>query len=81
VSNPKDPKKKPGFTVLMEGLAGAESPFIVANGCNAPLPPGQSCVIGVTFAPTVPGTFTATLTIIDNAEFGRRSVNVKGKGK
>jgi hypothetical protein len=80
VSNP-DPKKKPGSTVLMEGLSGAVAPFNVDNGCNLPLPPGGKCTIGVTFKPTAPGTFTATLKIIDNSKFGPQSVKLKGKAK
>ena len=87
VRNPKGSKKKPGITVLIEGVAGAESglspaqTFFVDNGCNAPLAPGAECKIGVTFKPTAPGTDAATLTIIDNAEPGMQTVKLKGKGK
>ena len=81
VSNPKGTKKKPGFTVLMEGLGGAGSPFGVSNGCNAPLPAGGKCKIGVTFTPTAAQTYSATLTIKDNAQAAPQSVKLKGKGK
>src|ERR1035437_3995314 len=49
VSNPKGSKKKPGLTVVMEGLRGGGSPFTVTNGCDAPLAPAAKCTIGVTF--------------------------------
>ena len=83
VSNPKGSKKKPGLTVLMEGFSevGAVSPYSVTNGCDAPLPAGGKCTIGVTFAPTAAQTYDATLTIIDNAEHEPQSVKLKGKGK
>jgi hypothetical protein len=81
VSNPKGSKKKPGLTVLMEGLGTAGNPFGVTNGCDAPLPAGAKCTIGVTFAPTAAQHYSATLTIIDNAEHEPQSVKPKGKGK
>ena len=81
VNNPKGGKKKPGLTVLMEGLGGVGSPFIVTNGCDAPLAPSAKCTIAVTFAPTATGPQNATLMIIDNAEHEPQSVKLKGKGK
>jgi len=80
-SNPKGSKEKPGITVLMEGSSGAVSPFSATKGCDAPLAPGANCTIGVTFAPTAPGAYDATLLIIDNAEHEPQSVKLKGKGK
>jgi hypothetical protein len=76
-----NPKKKSGSPVLIEGVSGAVAPFKVDDGCNSPLPPGGKCTIGVTFKPTAPGTFTATLTIIDNSKFNPQSVKLKGKAK
>jgi hypothetical protein len=81
VINPKSSKKRPGLTVLMEGLSGAVSPYSVTNGCDAPLPAGGKCTIGVTFAPTTAESYNATLTIIDNAEREPQLVKLKGKGK
>jgi hypothetical protein len=81
VSNPKGSKKRPGITVLMEGLSAVGNQFRVANGCDAPLPAGGKCTIGVTFAPTAAQPFSATLMIIDNAEHEPQSVKLKGKGK
>ena len=81
VSNPKGSKKKPGITVLMEGLSGDGSPFGVTNGCYAPLAAGGKCKIAVTFTPAAAQSYSATLTIIDNAEHEPQPVKLKGKGK
>jgi kumamolisin len=81
VSNPKGSKKKPGVTVLMEGLSGAASPFSVTNGCDAPLAPAAKCTIGVTFTPGAAQPYSATLMIIDNAENEPQPVKLTGKGK
>ncbi len=79
--NPKGSKKKPGITVLIEGLSGGGSPFGVDNRCSFPaeLYPGSECAIGITFAPTAAVSSTATLMIIDNAE--QQSVKLSGTGK
>jgi hypothetical protein len=81
VNNPKGSKKKPGLTVLMEGASGGVNPYKVTNGCNAPLPPGGNCTIGVTFTPTGAGAQNATLTIMDNAENAPQQVKLVGTGK
>jgi Abnormal spindle-like microcephaly-assoc'd, ASPM-SPD-2-Hydin len=81
VSNPKGSKKKPGTTVLIEGIGGVDSPFSAINGCDAPLAPGGKCIIEVTFAPTTAGPSNATLMLLDNAEGGPTQVKLKGKGK
>jgi NHL repeat len=82
VSNPKvGKKKKPGVTVLMQGLIGGGDPFIVTNGCDAPLLPGRKCTIAISFAPTATGSQEATLMILDNAESEPQPVKLKGKGK
>src|SRR5271163_578491 len=81
VSNPKGKKKKPGITVLMEGVTGAVSPYKVTNGCDGPLAPGAKCSIEVTFTPTASGAQDGTLMIIDNAEHEPQSVKLIGKGK
>ena len=81
VSNPKGSQKHPGVTALMLGVNGEDGPFNITNGCNAPLPPGGSCNIAVTFAPTAGGPFSETLKITDNAQGSPQSVKLKGKGK
>jgi hypothetical protein len=81
VTNPKSSKKKPGLTVLMEGVSGVVSPYSVTNGCDGPLEPGGKCTIDITFMPTAPGPQDGTLMIIDNAEHAPQSVMLTGKGK
>jgi hypothetical protein len=81
VTNPKSSKKKPGLTVLMEGVSGVVSPYSVSNGCDAPLAPGAKCSIEVTFAPTVSGAQDGAVMIIDNAEDAPQTVRLTGKGK
>jgi Abnormal spindle-like microcephaly-assoc'd, ASPM-SPD-2-Hydin/FG-GAP-like repeat len=81
VSNPKGKKKKPGITVLMEGVGGVVSPYKVTNGCDGPLAPGAKCSIEVTFTPTASGPQDGTLMIIDNAEGTPQTVKLTGKGK
>lgn len=65
----------------MEGVDGAADPFLVINNCTAPLPPGGQCTIAVTFAPIVPGKYSATLVINNNAKHAPQSVKLKGRGK
>jgi len=81
VTNPKGSRRKPGITVLMEGVAGLVSAYSVSNGCDAALAPGAKCSIEVTFAPTAPGAQDGMLMIIDNAEDAPQSVKLTGKGK
>lgn len=50
------------------------------QACNAPLAPGASCSIFVTFAPTGSGTRTASLSITDNASNSPQSVSLTGTG-
>ena len=81
VSNPKGSKKKPGITVLMEGVDGGGSVFGVSNECNEPLAAGMRCTIEVTFTPAAAQSYSARLEIIDNAEHEPQSVKLTGKGK
>jgi len=81
VTDPKGKKKKPGITVLMEGVGGVVSPYKVTNGCDGPLAPGAKCSIAVTFTPTSSGAQNGTLMIIDNAEGTPQTVKLIGKGE
>jgi hypothetical protein len=56
----------------------SSAPFSQANTCSASLAPGASCTISVTFAPTAIGSFTGTLTIVDDA--GTQTVALTGSG-
>jgi hypothetical protein len=42
---------------------------------------GRTCNIAVIFTPKTAGSHPATLTIIDNAQGGRQTVNITGAGK
>lgn len=57
-----------GFAIAEEDCA--TRTFVPATGCS----------ILVTFRPTAPGPFAATLTIIDNTEAGSHSVGLAGSG-
>ncbi len=81
VSNPIGSKMKPGITVRMQGISGANSPFIAANGCIGPLAAGAQCVISIGFAPTAVGLAKSTLMIFDDAEDAPQSVKLTGYGK
>ncbi len=80
VSNPRGNKTAPGFNVVMQGqqLSGY-GPFTLTDGCASPLPAGEKCYVGVTFAPSSRGLVAKrTLMIFDNANNAPQIVKVKG---
>ena len=55
--------------------------FSQTNGCGSSLAAGGKCTIAVKFAPAATGTFSATLSIVDNAIAGStQTVPLSGKG-
>ena len=54
--------------------------FVQSNTCTATLTPGSVCSFWVTFAPTAPGSMSASLTITDNAGNSSQSVALTGPG-
>jgi hypothetical protein len=54
--------------------------FAETNNCNGPLGAGGSCMISVTFAPTMTGIRNGTLTISDNATNSPQTVSLTGTG-
>ena len=54
---------------------------ISSNSCPGSLIAGGTCVIGVTFSPTVKGAATGTLAFTDNAENSPQTVTLKGTGQ
>jgi hypothetical protein len=57
------------------------APFTQTNNCGTSLPAsGGNCTINVTFKPTVTGSVTDELTIIDNAAGSPQQVAVNGTG-
>ncbi len=65
------------FTSIL-GSAGFE---ISSNSCSGSLAAGGTCVVGVTFSPTVKGAASGTLTFTDNAENSPQTVTLKGTGE
>jgi hypothetical protein len=54
------------------------APFSQTNNCIGSIAPGGSCTIQVTFAPTVVGSASGTITITDDA--GTQTVGLSGNG-
>jgi N-acetylneuraminic acid mutarotase len=62
-------------------LAGTNaSAFAQTNGCGTSLAAGSSCTINVTFTPATASSFTAVLSIADNATGSPQSVTLNGTG-
>ena len=70
-----------GNANLQLGAVTATAPFAVsANPCTAPIAPGSSCSISVTFTPTATGLVSGTLSIADNTTSGVKLVGLSGNG-
>ncbi|MBA3913526.1 MAG: choice-of-anchor D domain-containing protein, partial [Acidobacteriales bacterium] len=63
-------------SVTLTGLNATN--YSQTNTCGTSVAAGASCVINVTFAPTVTGTRTASLTITDNASPATQTVALTG---
>jgi hypothetical protein len=77
----------PGLTPLIIsniGITGANSgEFSQVNDCPITpqtLPSTMGCTISVTFAPTVKGARTGTLTVTDNVQAGKSTLGISGTG-
>jgi uncharacterized repeat protein (TIGR03803 family) len=56
-------------------------PFAIsATTCGATLAAGKTCKVSLTFTPTVEGTSTGTLSVIDNAPGSPQTVSLSGTG-
>ncbi|MGA2183684.1 MAG: choice-of-anchor D domain-containing protein, partial [Bryobacteraceae bacterium] len=55
--------------------------FMQASACPSSLAAGASCTISVTFKPVSRNTFSASLTVTDNAFSGKQTVVLTGTGK
>jgi uncharacterized repeat protein (TIGR01451 family) len=71
-----------GTTSLTVHVVAASGDFAAdASACTAqPVPPGQACVINVTFSPTATGNRSGTLTISSNAASSPDTVALTGTG-
>jgi hypothetical protein len=56
----------------------ASAPFSQSNNCSGPMAPAASCTIQVSFAPTLVGSVSGSVTITDNA--GTQRVTLSGSG-
>jgi hypothetical protein len=56
------------------------SAFSQTNGCGASLAAGATCMINVTFTPASSGSFTAVLSVADNASGSPQTVTLNGTG-
>lgn len=70
------------MTVPLTGLSilGSGAPFTQTNTCGSTLAPNTQCSITVTFAPTVTGTQSGTITLTDSAASSPQIVSLKGTG-
>jgi uncharacterized protein (TIGR03437 family) len=55
--------------------------YFETNTCDSSVAAGSSCVISVTFTPTVAGTRTASISIFDNAGNSPQTVSLTGTGQ
>ncbi|WP_263351921.1 choice-of-anchor D domain-containing protein [Acidicapsa acidisoli] len=78
----------PGATPLVFSGAGISvtgtnaSDFVQTNTCGSSLASGAKCSVSVKFTPPATGTFSANLTLIDNAQSGSgtQTIPLSGKG-
>ena len=66
-------------TLNFTGIA-ATGDFSQTNTCGASIPAGATCTVSVTFAPTVSGARSGTLTVGDDAASSPQSVSLAGNG-
>ena len=71
------------FTGAGISVTGANSTnFVQSNTCGSSLAAGAKCTVAVKFTPPVAGTFSANLTVVDNAQSGggTQAIPLSGKG-
>jgi hypothetical protein len=61
---------------------GGQNPYAFAqsNTCGTSVAAGANCAISVTFTPNAPGTFSASLSVADNAGGSPQTVGLSGTG-
>jgi hypothetical protein len=69
-----------GTGISVKGTNAAN--FVQSNGCGSSLAAGAKCTIAVKFTPPTTGNFSASLTVVDNAQAGggTQTVPLTGKG-
>ncbi len=70
------------LTVTGSGVSGANPGYFThTSNCGGhTIVPGATCTLEVTFAPTAAGSFSATLSIVDNAPDTPQTIVLKGAG-
>lgn len=58
----------------------ASTGYAQTNTCGSSVAAGAACSISVTFAPTITGTQTGTITLTDNAVSGSQTISLTGTG-
>ncbi len=61
-------------------ITGSNAADFQTSACGSTLAPGAHCTITVTFKPLSKSSFSASLTITDNASSGKQTVSLSGKG-
>jgi hypothetical protein len=70
-----------GTSALTITSIAASPDFAISNNpCGGGLAPGANCIISVTFAPSVVGSRTGTLTVTDNAGGSPHTIPLTGSG-
>lgn len=69
-----------GTTCLKIAAVPVTGDFAQSNTCGSSLPAGQSCVMNVTFTPSVLGTRTGTLSLTGNQNGPAPTVSLSGTG-
>src|SRR5271154_4322486 len=68
------------LTITSVGITGSDiSDFGQRNNCTS-LAPNRSCIVSVTFTPTMTGPRSAGLTVTDNTQAGSYTVSLMGTG-
>ena len=76
----------PGGTTLsltrISVTGASATSFVQSNNCGTSLAAGANCTVAVKFTPPATGTFSASLTVVDNAQSGggTQTVSLSGTG-
>jgi hypothetical protein len=67
-------------TVSMTEPSATGGFVVTSSNCPAALQPGATCQVGIAFAPIAKGKGSGQLQLNSNAEYGVRTIKLKGKG-
>ncbi len=70
----------PGSAPLRISGISVTGEYSETDNCSAPILPGKSCQVSVTFSPTSAGTLTGTLAFTDNASVVPQTLKLTGTG-